>query len=98
MEAAYYSIPNFGTVSAPVRANNNPSSSAWTLAVGGNSAKGVAKERFTMDEMVNLVEGMERHGIKWAKIHKDYPDDLGLKSQGDLKDKWRNWQRNVHNK
>lgn len=97
MEANYYSIPNFGT-SAPVRATtHNPSSSTWALAVSGNSAKGIAKERFTLEEMRNLVEGMERHGIKWAKIHKDYPDDLGLKSQGDLKDKWRNWQRNVHN-
>lgn len=24
--------------------------------------------------MYSLVEGMEQHGLKWAKIHKDYKD------------------------
>lgn len=33
-----------------------------------------SKERFTLTEMYSLVEGMEQHGLKWAKIHKDYKD------------------------
>jgi hypothetical protein len=24
--------------------------------------------------MYSLVEGMEQHGLKWAKIHKDFKD------------------------
>ncbi len=42
------------------------------------------KERFTLAEMYSLVEGMENHGLKWAKIHKDQKD-LENKTQGDLK-------------
>ncbi|KAG1672709.1 hypothetical protein FOA52_005186 [Chlamydomonas sp. UWO 241] len=99
MDATCHAIPHFGDV---------PASGSMQLAVvdgyegGGvlgfhlSGAKGGTKERFTLSEMYSLVEGMEVHGLKWAKIHKEYRD-LENKSQGDLKDKWRNWQRNVAN-
>ncbi|GLC48106.1 hypothetical protein PLESTB_000059800 [Pleodorina starrii] len=55
---------------------------------------GPLKERFTLQEMEALVSGIEEFGLKWALIKKRRPE-LGNKNHGDLKDKWRNWQRNV---
>ncbi|GLI68465.1 hypothetical protein VaNZ11_012891, partial [Volvox africanus] len=55
---------------------------------------GTLKERFTLQEMSALVSGIEEFGLKWALIKKSRKE-LQNKNQGDLKDKWRNWQRNV---
>ncbi|GIL67690.1 hypothetical protein Vafri_21021 [Volvox africanus] len=55
---------------------------------------GALKERFTLQEMSALVSGIEEFGLKWALIKKSRKE-LQNKNQGDLKDKWRNWQRNV---
>ena len=47
---------------------------------GGSNRPTGTKERFTLSEMYALVEGIERYGLKWAKIHKETPD-LENKSQ-----------------
>ncbi|GIM16212.1 hypothetical protein Vretimale_18859, partial [Volvox reticuliferus] len=67
-------------------------------SLGGRLSKGSCggplKERFTVQEMSALVSGIEEFGLKWALIKKSRKE-LQNKNQGDLKDKWRNWQRNV---
>eukprot|EP00798_Chlamydomonas_sp_ICE-L_P031547 gene31547-6733_t len=88
MEADYLDIPEVSN-STSMQIRHNSSALAVPSPAG-------TKERFTLSEMYALVDGMEVHGLKWAKIHKDNKE-LENKTQGDLKDKWRNWQRNVAN-
>eukprot|EP00955_Chlamydomonas_euryale_P082102 363670-Chlamydomonas_euryale.AAC.14 len=92
MSAPYQPIQNFG---APCTMLVRTSTGSGALAVPSGS-RAITKERFTLTEMYSLVEGMELYGLKWARIHKECKD-LENKTQGDLKDKWRNWQRNVAN-
>ncbi|KAG1680836.1 hypothetical protein FOA52_008169 [Chlamydomonas sp. UWO 241] len=100
MEATCGEIPHFGTAPPPNQSRTQAGYGAGALSVFNNASAASrigTKERFTLHEMYCLVEGMEMHGLKWAKIHKDWGKELENKTQGDLKDKWRNWQRNVAN-
>ncbi|GAX72612.1 hypothetical protein CEUSTIGMA_g68.t1 [Chlamydomonas eustigma] len=95
LETEFHEIPNFGAA-PPSNMRLNSLGSPGSFSTPGSGSRVGTKERFTLTEMYSLVEGMEQHGLKWAKIHKDFKD-LDNKTQGDLKDKWRNWQRNVQN-
>ena len=54
---------------------------------------GVSKKRWTEDEERALREGVEKHGTgrwKHIKTDNDFSEILSLRSNVDLKDKWRN--------